>query len=297
MGYAGFGGSRIVVVIIVVVLLLGQSSAEFQVSAFQVTPNEVAAGQTVNVQANVKNTGEVGGSYLAELKVDGDIVETREVNVDAGATETVSFTYSQDTDGTYILGVDGQTATLKVITLYGKLTLDDAPALLDLSTLLPSNFYEENAAFLGMSNADLGLGSDVSEVELYVSDEPMQIIYSYMMVDDDPLMLSSFDGLIQDDAWVKDIIESSIIMGMVAEGISEEDFDLQTQITHPDIGDSAVLGEGYISSMGITMGFDLCIFIENSAYVSLMSMTFSTEKQSLEPLAREIVNRVKTYQD
>ena len=272
-------------------------TAQFEISSLIVTPAEVKAGETATIRAEIENVGEVDGVYTYTLTVNGWKIDSWDITVIAGATEIVSLTYSTETAGTYILGVDGKTATLKVSVLYGKLTLGDAPIILDLSTLLPANFSEENPALWGMSNADMDLGPDFSEVELFVSDDPLQMIACYMMVAEDSFTGSIFDTIFQDDEQVKEIIESGIMLGMVGEGISEEDVDLHTQITHPNIGDSAIAGEGYISSMGITMGYDLCIFRENSAYVYMMSMTFSEEKQSLEPLAREIVNRIKMYQE
>ncbi len=89
--------------------------AEFEVSSLVVTPSQVTAGETVRIEASITNTGEVKGSYTATLTLEDEVSQTKEITVEAGATETVSFTYSADAVGTYSLGVDGLTATLKVL--------------------------------------------------------------------------------------------------------------------------------------------------------------------------------------
>ena len=44
---------------------------KFEVISLNVTPTEVFLGETINITAEVKNTGERDGSYAAVLTVDG----------------------------------------------------------------------------------------------------------------------------------------------------------------------------------------------------------------------------------
>ena len=89
--------------------------AEFKVSSLEVTPSEAIAGDEVFVKADITNIGEAKGSYTAALTVEGDISQTKEITLEAGATETLIFTCTLDTDGTYSLGLDGLTAALNVV--------------------------------------------------------------------------------------------------------------------------------------------------------------------------------------
>lgn len=88
---------------------------EFKISSMAITPPEAIAGDEVRIRADITNTGEVGGSYTATLTVEGDVSQTKEVTLEAGATETVFFAYSPNVAGTYHLGLDGLTAALKVL--------------------------------------------------------------------------------------------------------------------------------------------------------------------------------------
>ena len=53
-----------------------------------------------------------------------------------------------------------------------KITLSDAPTVLDMAWELSASFERLDAASEGMSNKDMGLGPDFSEVELFLSEEP-----------------------------------------------------------------------------------------------------------------------------
>ncbi len=175
-----------------------------------------------------------------------------------------------------------------------ELTLDDAPTLLDLSTLLPSSFKKQDAVAMGMSNEDLGLGPDFSEVVVFIQEEPFQLIACYMAIIKDVLARSMADAIFKDDEQVKSIIRTNI-----TQGLGEENLDLSAldmEITHPDIGDAAVFGEGYFSTSGISMGYDISIFREDKVFVNIESLYLSSEKKSIEPFSTEIVNRVNIFE-
>lgn len=92
-----------------------KAPAEFEIASLEIAPPEVAAGETVTISAEVKNAGGSEGRYSAILTVDGVEVETKDITVALGATETVHFELVQNVVGTYILEVAGQTAEVRVI--------------------------------------------------------------------------------------------------------------------------------------------------------------------------------------
>lgn len=120
-------GTPIIVAIIVIVAIAGiggylvlkgevPASAEFEVSNLTFSPSEVEAGEPVIISAMVKNVGDLEGTYTVELKIDGEIQETKGVTLAGGATETVSFTVTKNTSGTYTIGVNGLQRALDVLT-------------------------------------------------------------------------------------------------------------------------------------------------------------------------------------
>jgi len=88
--------------------------AEFKVEALTVSPTEVVAGTSITVTVDVTNIGEVEGDCQVTLRVNGEVTETKKVTITAGDTETVSFTLLKEA-GSYIVDVEGLTATLKVL--------------------------------------------------------------------------------------------------------------------------------------------------------------------------------------
>jgi hypothetical protein len=174
-----------------------------------------------------------------------------------------------------------------------KISLNDAPDILDLSLLLPSRFEQVDAASEGMSNEDLGLGSDFSEVQVYISEDPIQMIYGFMAVFESRVEGAIWDKQLEDDAGMKDMIEQSIMEG-AAEGGVEATLPIM-EVTHPDIGDSAILGEGYLESYGYYFGFDILCYRSSKTYIFLYSVSMSSDKESLVKIAEEIERRIGEF--
>jgi hypothetical protein len=93
--------------------------AAFQTANLAINPAEVNPGRELSITATVTNTGDVKGSYMAELKINGNTRETTQVIVDAGETKAVTFAVVKDTPGIYEVvlgGLNGQFEVLKQAT-------------------------------------------------------------------------------------------------------------------------------------------------------------------------------------
>ena len=91
------------------------SSAEFDVAELTLSETEAVVGETVDVTAEVTNSGDADGAYSAELVIDGTVVDSQSIDVDANGTATVTFTRSFDAEGDYAIRVgDGPTEGLTV---------------------------------------------------------------------------------------------------------------------------------------------------------------------------------------
>ncbi|WP_435318634.1 BGTF surface domain-containing protein [Haloarchaeobius sp. TZWSO28] len=79
--------------------------ADIGVSSFD-APSMVTQGENLTVAATVSNTGGTEGTATVEFRFDGDVVESRQVTVAAGDTQTVEFEVTADAEpGTYTHGV------------------------------------------------------------------------------------------------------------------------------------------------------------------------------------------------
>lgn len=175
----------------------------------------------------------------------------------------------------------------------GEITLEDADYILNLLPLLPATFEKVDAASEGMSNADLGLVSYFSEVQLFISDEPFQMIYGIMGKTDSRIERSSFDALMNDETMIRNLLIENIKQGAIDEGYEMGDVDID--ITYPTLGDVAFLGEGIMSDVGYSVGIDILWFRENTVYIMLYSVYYKAERQTLLPIAKEIQSRINQY--
>ena len=89
--------------------------AEFEVVTHDITPNPAKVGEEIDVRIYVQNLGETEGTYVASLIVDGIVEETKEATLGGGVTESVSFTISRDSPGTYEIEVGSVKDVVRVI--------------------------------------------------------------------------------------------------------------------------------------------------------------------------------------
>lgn len=112
--------ARIVgILLIAMSLVLGACApapapAEFEVVSLDIAPPEVTAGETVSITAEVENIGGSEGSYATVLTVDGVSIETKEVAIAPGESETITFSLVKDAAGTYEIGIGGLSSSLMV---------------------------------------------------------------------------------------------------------------------------------------------------------------------------------------
>lgn len=173
-----------------------------------------------------------------------------------------------------------------------KITLDDSPIVLDLLPLLPTGFERLDAASEGMSNKDMELGPDFGEVEVFLNEEPYQVIFAYLGIFESRIDQASSDAFLKDDEMVESMIIENIKAGAAEEGVEA---DVVVDITHPQLGDLAMLGKGTMSAFGVYMGYDMLVFKVNKVYVFIMSIYLSDDNESLLPIGKEIAHRINMY--
>ena len=81
--------------------------AAFACSNLSISPGEVNIGEAVTISVMVANTGTAFGTYKVTLKINGVVEETKDITLNAGASEKVTFTMVKDVAGTYSVEVDG----------------------------------------------------------------------------------------------------------------------------------------------------------------------------------------------
>lgn len=93
--------------------------AAFTLSNLSVSPASIQAGEDVTVTVDVENTGEESGSTTVEVELDGVEADSELVTLNGGASTTVSFTVTSETEGVH---------TVDVGDLSEDFTVEEAPA-------------------------------------------------------------------------------------------------------------------------------------------------------------------------
>jgi len=102
--------------------------ASFTVTDLSLTPGEVNLGERVSVSVIITNNGDLTGSYEVSLKIDNVVAQTKEITLDGGDIETISFSVTPDTVGEHMVNISDLPGTLKV-------KAPEAPAAFSTSAL------------------------------------------------------------------------------------------------------------------------------------------------------------------
>ena len=74
---------------------------DLKLSNLEINPAAAEIGDIIIITAEIANTGGTQGSYVAELKIDGDTYQTEKVIMAPGADYMLVFKVSADSPGTY----------------------------------------------------------------------------------------------------------------------------------------------------------------------------------------------------
>jgi hypothetical protein len=87
----------------------------FAVENLTLSKEKVSRGQKVTVTVVVRNTGDETGSHVVMLKVDGVVVDSKQVSLGPSESQVVSFEISLDEAGEHTVMVEGLSRTLTVV--------------------------------------------------------------------------------------------------------------------------------------------------------------------------------------
>ncbi|KXA89893.1 hypothetical protein AKJ37_07915 [candidate division MSBL1 archaeon SCGC-AAA259I09] len=184
----GIGTTAIVAVIVVVIavavggyVVLSQGEpAEFQYSNLAVNPTQIEPGGTVTVTVDVKNNGGAEGTTEVELEINGE-TKTKDITLDAGESQTVTFSLTRNEEGTYEVGIAGMSKTFQVGAEVqpqveaGDQTVSDSTITIDTVVAGQSGWIvihrDDNGspgAVIGYTGVEEGTSNDV-EVEIDIA--------------------------------------------------------------------------------------------------------------------------------
>ncbi len=120
-------GTSIIVMAAVAVIVVGGVSAyvmmsgndedlgEENITVSSISAASVKAGENATVSVKVVNSGTAPGSKVISLKIDGEVIDSKEVSVEADYEKTVAFTVQGSTPGNYTISASDKSVTWTVI--------------------------------------------------------------------------------------------------------------------------------------------------------------------------------------
>jgi len=87
---------------------------EIRTQEVTISESRIDAGDEVEITATLVNEGDGNGSYTAELRMFGETVDQQTVVVPPGETQTVTFTRTVESPGTYTVSVGDAETDLRV---------------------------------------------------------------------------------------------------------------------------------------------------------------------------------------
>ena len=91
-----------------------QNVALFAFDPIVISPQPVTAGQPENISMLIKNTGNAAGVFVAELTINGTLIETRPVTIEPGNSATTEFLATLPTAGHYEIKIGPQIAAIDI---------------------------------------------------------------------------------------------------------------------------------------------------------------------------------------
>jgi hypothetical protein len=91
------------------------SQANMSVQFVSVNPQQALASQPVTITTNVVNTGDAAGNYNVDLKINGQVEESRMVSVGPMASQPVKFTVTRDQPGTYTVDIVDKSSSFTIL--------------------------------------------------------------------------------------------------------------------------------------------------------------------------------------
>jgi len=88
---------------------------EYSVEPLLVTPEIAKEGDTVTVETQVSNSGDIAGTFAGSLQADGDEIAADPVEVGPGSTEPLSYSVTAGNPGKYLLTVGDAAQTLVIV--------------------------------------------------------------------------------------------------------------------------------------------------------------------------------------
>ncbi|WIV65760.1 CARDB domain-containing protein [Natrialbaceae archaeon AArc-T1-2] len=194
----------------------GASAASIEATDLEVTPTDPLVGDDLEVTATYRNAGGESGTVVAELTVDGIVVDRESVTIAPREVETVTFERTLDEPGAVGLEVDGKAETVDVAEDGPALVLSDAAV--DAAELEPGEpvvveaTYENEGDRAGEATAEFAVGGTVVDTQTLALEPDEETTVSFEWVLEEPGTYElAVDGTVAGTVTVSDDEEITVV--------------------------------------------------------------------------------------
>ena len=125
-----------------------EASAEFITNNLEIDPIEVTKGESVTISVIVSNTGDLFGSYEVSLLIDDSVVQTKEIALNGGDMQEISFQGPTDTAGEFKVSIDGLSGSYDVKAPSSPTKEDETSEKLEISSFDVTPLYNSETGKL-----------------------------------------------------------------------------------------------------------------------------------------------------
>ena len=172
------------------------------------------------------------------------------------------------------------------------ITLADAAEALDLEAFLPPRFETRDPVAHRLSRKEVGLGEDASEVAVFLSRQPYQLLYWFLRVVEDEEEQREASLTLGDADAFRETMAGYLVAAAEGQGVVGS--VPEVQVSFPDIASGAMLGEGMVELDDSALLFDM-LWIrsrDRRVFVYTYSWHLADGQMPLPPVAEEIESRV-----
>ena len=124
-----------------------EAPPEFITSNLDINPTEVTIGEIVTVSVLLSNAGDLSGSHEVSLLINGAVAQTKEITLDSGEMQEISFEVTPDTAGEFQVAIDGLSGSY-VIKTPSSLTEGETVEKLEISSFDITPIYNPDTGKL-----------------------------------------------------------------------------------------------------------------------------------------------------
>jgi len=91
-----------------------EPEAKFEFSNLLISPSEIELGKKVNISIKAINIGNAKGEYEVKLVINGNIIDSKTINLNVGENTVIEFIHKEKNIGKQIVEIEGEIATFEV---------------------------------------------------------------------------------------------------------------------------------------------------------------------------------------